>query len=290
MIREILKLMRVKQWYKNLIIFLPLIFSESLFDFTYLFFTLLGFVSLSFVSSSYYIINDIVDKEKDQKHPEKKLRPIASGKIKIWQGTVLSIFLFAISITIALNLSLYFTYFVLALFILTIIYSFFLKNEPFVDILVIAINFVIRAVSGAFVFVMNNKPYVEISSWLILCPFFLALFLDIGKREADLKLLGKKAYQHKKVLKVYNKGLTRALMLIATTLLIITYSLYVFFSDFPLLLLTLPLALYIIFRFFYLIESGSAIARHPELIYRDKRMVLAILILGVIAYLAIYVF
>ena len=288
MIKDIIKLMRVKQWYKNLIIFLPLVFSQNLFDVKFLLLTIAGFISLCVISSSYYIINDIVDREKDKKHPEKKRRPIASGKIKVWQGLIISIVLIISSILIAANLSLYFTYFVLGLFISTIIYTFFLKKEPFLDIIMIAVNFVIRAVSGAFVFLINNKPYAEISPWLILCPFFLSLFLSIGKRESDLKLLGEKAKSHKVVLGVYTKDLTRALMLIATTLLIITYSLYVFFSDFKFLLLTLPIALYLIFRFFYLIESGSEIARHPELIYKDKRVMIAIWVMMLIVYFAIY--
>ncbi len=288
MIKDIIKLIRVKQWYKNLIIFLPLVFSENLFDVRFLLLTIIGFISLCAISSSYYIINDIIDKEKDKKHPEKRDRPIASGKINVWQGIILAIILFVIAVVLAINLSWYFTYFVLALFALTMLYSFFLKNEPFLDILIIAINFVIRAVSGAFVFLIDNKPYADVSPWLILCPFFLSLFLSVGKRESDLKFLGEKATSHRKVLNVYNKDLTRALMLISTTLLIITYSLYVFFSDFKMLLLTLPIALYIIFRYFYLIESGSKIARHTELIYKDKRIIIAILIMVIIAYFAIY--
>jgi len=288
MIKDIIRLIRVKQWYKNLIIFLPLIFSVNLFNIRFLLLTIIGFISLCAISSSYYIINDIIDREKDKKHPEKRNRPIASGKIKAWQGIILAIISFVIAIVLAINLSLYFTYFVLALFLLTMLYSFFLKNEPFLDILIIAINFVIRAVSGAFVFLIDNKPYANISPWLILCPFFLSIFLSVGKRESDLKLLGAKAASHKKVLNVYNKDLTRALMLISTTLLIITYSLYVFFSEFKMLLLTLPVALYIIFRYFYLIESGSKIARHTELIYKDKRIIIAILIMIIIAYFSIY--
>ena len=288
MIKDIIKLIRVKQWYKNLIIFLPLVFSENLFDVRFLLFTVIGFISLCAVSSSYYIINDIIDKEKDKKHPEKRDRPIASGKINVWQAIILAIISFVIATVLAINLSLYFTYFVLALFALTMLYSFFLKNEPFLDILIIAINFVIRAVSGAFVFLIDNKPYADVSPWLILCPFFLSLFLSVGKRESDLMFLGEEAASHRKVLNVYNKDLTRALMLIATTLLIMTYSLYVFFSDFKILLLTLPVALYIIFRYFYLIESGSKIARHTELIYKDKRIIIAIVIMIIIAYFAIY--
>ncbi len=288
MIKNLIDLIRVKQWYKNLIIFLPLVFAENLFNVRYFLLTVIGFISLCAVSSSYYIINDIIDREKDKKHPEKKLRPIASGKIKIWQAIILAIVSFVVAIVLAINLSFYFTYFVLGLFLLTMLYSFFLKNEPFLDILVIAINFVIRAVSGAFVFLIDKKPYVIVSPWLILCPFFLSIFLSVGKRESDLKFLGEEAASHRKVLNIYNKDLTRALMLIATTLLIITYSLYVFFSEFKLLLLTLPVALYIIFRYFYLIESGSKIARHTELIYKDKRIVIAILIMIVIIYFAIY--
>jgi len=147
---------------------------------------------------------------------------------------------------------------------------------------------VIRTVSGSFVITKGIEPYIKISSWLILCPFFLALFLVTSKRESEILLLQNEAKQHKKILIGYTKKLTFALMIISTVLLISSYSLYVFFSSYPNLMFTLPFVLYLIFRFFNFVETKSAIARHPELLYKDKRSVITILIIIIITFFSIY--
>lgn len=277
MLKQLIKLCRPQQWYKNLVIFLPIIFAQKLFDLAILEKTFLGLIALCLISSANYVINDIADIERDKRHPEKKFRPLASGKVKVWQAIILAFILFPISIYIAINLSLPFLYIVLFLFLFTQLYSFWLKKEAFVDILCTAINFVTRAVAGAFVITIGILPYTRISPWLIVVPFFLSLFLSLGKREADLRVLGEKALLHKKVLNVYNKDLIRLLMAVVTALLIISYSLYSFLSISRYLLLTLPFALYTIFRYLYLIESGSVIARRPEFVVKDKRMVVGML-------------
>lgn len=281
--------MRVKQWYKNLMIFLPLIFAKDLFNINPLLLTVIGFFALSFMSSANYIINDIADRKKDRSHPEKKDRPIAAGKIKVWHGILIAAILIAVSVYLSLILSLPFLGFNILLFVSTLLYSFIFKNEPFLDIIFIAINFVIRTVSGAFVIASGYSPYIKVSSWLILCPFFLSIFLSSAKREGDLLFLGKEAEKHRKVLSIYTKDVTRALMIMSTTLLIITYTLYTFFSEFQGLLLTLPVALYIIFRYFYLVESGSEISRQTEKIYRDKKIIVAVLLMMSIIFISVYV-
>ena len=139
---QTLKLIRVKQWYKNLLIFLPIIFVGQMFNLDSLLFTLSGFFSLCFISSAAYIINDIFDRERDRVHPEKKYRPIASGELSIPRAIVASAIMLGVGILIALKLPIMFLVAGLAIFILTFIYSVFLKNEAFADILMISINFV----------------------------------------------------------------------------------------------------------------------------------------------------
>jgi len=165
-----------------------------------------------------------------------------------------------------------FFYCVISLFILSSAYSLFLKREAFVDVLVIGINFVIRASSGAYII------DVKISPWLIVGIFFLSLFLSIGKRHADLIFLGNKASKYKEVLKVYSKENTTALMIVSTALLIITYAFYSFSSEYSHLIFTLPFALYVIFRYFTLVFTGSEIARHPEKGIKDIRLVIGSLL------------
>jgi 4-hydroxybenzoate polyprenyltransferase len=287
-IKNIIKVMRIRQWYKNLIIFLPIVFAKQIFNLNSVAFTIIGFVALSLMCSTNYIINDIIDREKDRMHPEKKSRPIASGKIKVSEGILLAVILFIISGLLSFKLSLLFFGLNILLFASTLFYSLYFKNEPFLDIIVLSSNFVIRAVSGAFVITKGFLPYISVSPWLILCPFFLALFLSSSKREGDIRFLGEKAGMHRSVLTIYNKELTRALMIISTTLLIITYSLYTFYSEFKGLLISLPVVLYIIFRYFYLTETGSEISRQTEKIYKDKKIMLAVLLMMIIIFLSIY--
>ncbi|MBU4353021.1 MAG: UbiA prenyltransferase family protein [Nanoarchaeota archaeon] len=282
----LLELLRVKQWYKNLVIFLPLIFAKEFFNETALIYTIIGFFALCLISSSNYIINDVIDREKDKKNIEKKLRPIASSKIKIWQAITLSILSLILGLAISLKLSLMFAILGIALFLLSQLYTFKLKNEAFADILIISTNFVIRAVAGAFVITNGLKPYVAVSPWLILCPFFFALFLVVIKRRSESFL--KKSIEHRPVLKIYNEKTTSALMTISTALLIVSYSLYTFFSPYFFLFLTIPFVLYIIFRLFHLTEKGDEKVRHLELIYKDIRIVIPTIIIIIIAFLSIY--
>jgi 4-hydroxybenzoate polyprenyltransferase len=277
-LKKFISLMRVRQYYKNLVIFLSIIFANQLTNNAGLIRTSIGFLSLCFISSANYIINDLVDLKRDRGHPEKKLRPLASGRVRMWQALVLATLLIFLSFYIAISLSIPFFYFVVLLLSLTQLYSFFFKNIPFADVIFIAVNFIIRAISGVFVMLINGKPWLRLSPWLILCTFFLSLFISIGKRESELVLLGRKAQLHKEVLRVYTPSLTKTLMIISSTSLIMSYSFYTFLSINPYLILTLPFSLYVIFRYLYLIESGSNIARHPERFIHDKSLITGILL------------
>ncbi len=280
-ILEYIKLIRVHQWYKNLLIFLPLIFVGELFIKEIWGVMLLGFIALCLVSSSNYILNDIIDIKRDKSHPEKKSRPLASGKVSIFEAVLLLIIFLGASIYIAYGLNIMFLACVGFLFLFTLLYSVFLKKEPIADVVAISINFVVRAVSGAFIL------KVMISPWLVVCPFFLALFLAVGKRDADLRFMKGNASKHKEVLKHYNLELTNTMMIISTTCLVIAYSLYSF-SRTALLLLTLPFAIYAIFRYYYLVIKGSEIARHPEKVYKDWQLVVVGLLWAAIIFIIFY--
>jgi 4-hydroxybenzoate polyprenyltransferase len=287
-IKDIISLIRVKQWYKNLMIFLPLIFAVEISNMNAVYSTVIGFFAFSFISSVNYILNDIADIKKDRVHPEKKHRPLASGRITKPAAIFLGIALVATTGFITAELGFMFRIILVLFFILTQLYTLILKNEAFADIIMISVNFVLRAVAGTFVLSKGFEPYLRLSPWLILCPFFLAMFLAVGKREADLRLLGDKAKFHKKVFKVYTLSLTNTLMIISTTLLIISYALYSFLSVSPGLIITIPAALYCIFRYFHLVESGSEIARHPDKAYKDKRLVIGALVWGIMIFSVLY--
>jgi 4-hydroxybenzoate polyprenyltransferase len=267
------KLLRINQYYKNLVIYLPLIFSGNVFDTSLFLLTTIGFVALSLISSTNYIINDIVDAKKDAKNKEKKSRPIASGAISSRKALLIAFTLLLIGSTTGLLISKQFFIFQAALILSGMLYTFFFRNEPFLDVIIIAVNFVLRAISGAVLI------QVMVSPWLILCPFFLALFLAVGKRRAENKMLGKKATEHRKTLSIYTPELTSSLMNISTTLLIISYGLYSFLSvQGNFLLATFPAMLYVVFRYRMLEGSDPEIARHPELLIKDKRSMVAMLV------------
>ncbi|MBI4981097.1 UbiA prenyltransferase family protein [Candidatus Woesearchaeota archaeon] len=282
-ILDYINLIRARQWYKNLVIFLALFFVAQLFNSGLLFLAGLGFVALCLASSANYIINDLIDLPKDKLNPEKKHRPLASGTVNKSSAIVLAIILLIVSLILSYSLSRWFFYSVMGLVVLTQVYSLWLKEVIFADILSIATLFVIRAISGALLI------DVKISPWLILCPFFLSLFLSVGKRHSEITLLKEKSGETRKVLKEYNHGLTNSLMTISTTLLIISYALYSFLSEHQNLLFTLPFALFVIFRFYYLINSGSEIARHPEKVIKDRTMIVGMVLWVLVTLVLIYV-
>ncbi len=274
--------LRLRQWYKNLIVFLALFFSTNLFNEPLLLKTCLAFLALSTIASSSYLINDIIDRKRDLLHPEKKQRPIASGQISLFAASLLSLISLALGLWLSTYLPSVLIYILLIFWLLNLIYSFILKNILFADILTIATLFVLRAIIGALTI------DVIISPWLIMCPFFLSLFLSIGKRHADLCLLKEKASATRLVLLQYTPSLTNSLMIIATTLFVLSYALYSFLSPYNHLLYTLPFALYIIFRYYYLINSGSKIARHPEQFIYDTPLLIGILLWIIITTVLIY--
>jgi 4-hydroxybenzoate polyprenyltransferase len=263
-------------------VFLPIFFVGGLFNVEYLYLSFLGFISLCLLSSSSYVINDIVDLKKDQLHPEKRSRPLASGEVNKVLALILTIILFSLSLTLGYFINFWFLIILIGMFGLTLVYTFWLKKVIFADILTISTLFVLRAVAGALAI------QVKISPWLILCPFFLALFLAVGKRHADLLFLGDKAEITRKVLQEYTLELTNSLMIISTTLFVVSYSMYSFLSVHEYLLITLPFASYVVFRFFYLINKGSVIARSPEKAIKDYSLLAGILLwilsAGVIIY------
>lgn len=277
-----LDLMRVRQWYKNLLVFLPLLFVGKLFDIPSLLLTIAGFLSLCFISSTNYIINDILDLKKDQAHPEKKFRPLPSKRVSKNTAIAMASGSFVVSIAIALMFSTFFLFTVLAIAACTLTYSLGLKNEPFLDVLMISLNFVLRAVSGTFI--IN----IAISPWLILCPFFLALFLAVGKRHSDVLLLKEKAHAHKPVLQYYTPEITSTLLIITATATILCYALYAFMSNNGKLIFTFPIAIYVILRYMFHVYSGSSVGRNLEQAIRDWRLMTAGIIWAVLTVIILY--
>ena len=277
--KRLFHLVRAGHWYKNLLIFLPIVFGQQLFNTIALQKTIIGFIALCLASSAGYVFNDIIDMKKDVHHPEARKKYIARKILRVDLAFIFASLLFVLAVALGALLSEAFLYFVVGLFALTLIYSLWLKNEIFVDVIMISINFVLRAVSGAFVIASSCfKPYIWISPWLLVCTFLLALFIAVGKRNSELIVLGKKAAKYKPVLKHYNSQLTSSLLTITTSSLLVSYVLYTFQSVNTALVFTAPFAVYVMFRYLYLVYSGSKIPISPGKFYRDSRLLIGALL------------
>ncbi len=269
---QYLRLLRPAQWYKNLLVLLPVAFSGNLGNSSAVIQSILAFASFCALSSATYVINDYADRRTDRLHPEKANRPIASGAVTKIEALLITLALAAIGFGIGIWLPMEFLYAALGYFTLSQLYTMWLKYEAFADIIAISTNFVIRAVAGALAI------SVWISPWLIACAFFLALFLVLGKRRSDIILLKDKAQLQRKVLAAYSAEIVNRLSTLATAGLVISYTMYVFFGLHKWLYITLPIALYAVFRYEALIASGDKIARNAEYVFTDIRMVIAMLI------------
>ncbi|MCI9586104.1 MAG: decaprenyl-phosphate phosphoribosyltransferase [Bacilli bacterium] len=216
-----LKLIRVKHYLKNVLIFLPAIFAGIIFDGTVLFKTLIAFLSFSFTSSIIYVINDIRDAESDRNHPVKKNRPIASGAVPIPSAVIVVIVLLLITIALLYFSNLLFNFASLILvfyLIMNLLYSFGLKNIPLIDVAILAFGFVIRVIYGGAII------DVEVSNWLFLTVLSVSFYMALGKRRNELLKSGDK--NTRKVLTYYNKDFLDKNMYMFLALAIVFYSLW----------------------------------------------------------------
>lgn len=281
MIKELIISMRPRQWYKNLVIFIGIVFSLNLLNFNLWIDAIGAFAIFCTLSGSIYLINDILDIEKDKNHPKKRFRPIASGKLKLNYVILTVIILIALSFVISYLINLLFLVAALTFFLLLLIYSTFLKNLIIVDIMIISTGFVIRAVAGCL------AVGVLVSPWLIICAFLLALFLGIGKRRHELVLLGDDAANHRKILDGYSTKMLDQMMNITTSALIMSYSLYTFFTGKISIMLTIPFAFYGLFRYIYLVHTEN-FGGEPEMLFKDKGMILSMSLWILLVILVLY--
>jgi len=277
------RLLRINQWYKNIIIFLPLVFSLQFFFSDAVLVSVLGFIALCLVSSAGYIRNDIKDLEADKQHPTKKNRPLPSGKITIPHATGILLILLSVGLILAFFLNWKFGIMAVLLLVNTEIYSNWLKKIIFLDIFSISGNFIIRAISGV---VLIESP---LSPWLILGILFVALFLAVIKRRSELEILGDTAKNHREVLNQYNKSTLNSILLISSIMVITTYSLYSMDSvaqDWR-LVITVPIVVYIVFRQIHLASINNE-KNVSDNILKDKGTALAIIVYSIMTLYLLY--
>jgi 4-hydroxybenzoate polyprenyltransferase len=253
-LRGLLRTMRPWQWTKNAAIFAALLFDRKLTSPEYLAATIAGFALLSLTSSTIYIINDLVDIEKDRAHPSKRRRPLPSGQLSPRVAVAAAVIFPLVTLPLGFLLEPAFAAILLGYLALHIVYSFFLKNMVIIDVMSIAAGFVLRVVAGVvLVDVMRFSP------WLYVCTTLLALFLGFGKRRNELVTLREEANNHRASLEHYSIGLLDEMISIVTATTVVAYAFYTFSAEgLPenhLMMLTTPFVLYGIFRYLYLIHG-----------------------------------
>ena len=287
MIKALFKTMRPKQWTKNVLIFAALVFDRQLFHLDPFIRTLGGFFLLCLASSTIYLINDIADIEQDRQHPTKKNRPLASGALSVRVAAIAALILGVFSILASFYLGSNFGMILLLYLVINLFYSFWLKQIPIIDVLLVASGFVLRVASGVSLIVVER-----FSPWLYVCTTLLALFVSFGKRRAEITLLADKANSHRKVLDGYTLALLDQLIVIVSATTIMAYSLYTFSAenlpDNHVMMLTIPFVIYGIFRYLYLIQVENAGGAPDELILSDIPLLLTLVLWGCLSILFMY--
>lgn len=279
MILEVARSMRAYQWTKNLVIFAGLVFTLKVLDPPFVVAAVAGFFAFSLAVSGVYLLNDVLDVERDRLHPDKKTRPVASGKLSAAAATAWSAVLLTLGLAGCFLLGPRFGASAVAYVALTLAYSIFFKHVVLLDVVAIALGFVLRAAAG--VELMRDRAHagpetIELSPWLLVCAFFLALFLAIGKRRHELAVLEGDASRHRAALGGYNEKLLDQLVAVVTGATVLAYSVYTIapetlakFEGRP-IYLTIPFVLYGIFRYLYLMYAQDKGGNPSEHLLRDR--------------------
>lgn len=279
--RDLAELARPRQWYKNLLLFAGLVFGLHLFEPLLAGRAVGGFVVFCAVASSVYALNDVLDAAEDRRHPVKRHRPVASGRVAPATAVALAGALMLAGLVAASLLHLGFFAVTLAYVLLQVAYVFSLKHHVFLDLFSIASGLLLRAVAGVVL------VGVALSPWLLLCTFFLALFLGIGKRRAELRVLGEAAAAHRRNLRDYSEPLLVQATTIVTSVLVMSYSLYAFFHEQTAMMATIPFALYGLFRYLFLVGERDQ-GGEPEALFRDPPSLANLALWGLTAVFVLY--
>ncbi|MBM4045683.1 MAG: decaprenyl-phosphate phosphoribosyltransferase [Planctomycetes bacterium] len=289
MMKALIGLLRPKQWTKNLVVFAPLIFAQKFGDSALVLKTLAAFASFCLLSGGVYAFNDVLDLEKDKRHPEKKHRPLPSGRLSVPAAVLASLVATLAGLALAVSLNRETGVVALSYTALTAAYSIALKKFVVLDVLVLSVGFLLRAVAGA------CAIRVEVSPWLMMCTILLALFLALGKRRHELVLLAEDAGDHRASLSEYSAGLLDQMISIVASLTVTAYFLYTMSKGMKdrlgrigaplgpidpqyLMGLTIPFVLYGIFRYLYLIHRKEMGGSPEKVLFLDMPLLIAVVL------------
>jgi 4-hydroxybenzoate polyprenyltransferase len=283
----LVKSFRPRQWPKNIFLFAALVFDRKFLEWEPLLRTVAGFILLCMASSTVYLINDIADRKQDRLHPTKSKRPIASGALSVPAAAAAAFLLTSVSLAASFLLSPAFATLIAIYLALNLAYSFYLKHIPIVDALIVAVFYVLRVVSGAFLISVAASP------WMYVCMVLLALIISFGRRRSEIVLLEEGAADHRRVLSGYTVPLLDSFIQIVSAATIVAYSFYTFSApNLPVnhaMMLTIPFVLYSIFRYLYLVQVENSGGAPEELILTDRPLQAGIAVWGLSAMLILYI-
>ena len=284
----LLESLRPAQWTKNGFVFAALIFSHNLTDGHKVMVVSAAALLFCLMASAMYLVNDVLDAAEDRNHPLKRLRPVASGWVSrpaaLWTAALLGL----VALGAAWFLDLYFFLVLASYAAVNVLYSSVLKRIILLDVFVVATGFVLRVIGGGVVI------HVEISPWLIVCTTLLALFISLCKRRHELVLLGKNASDHRSTLRYLSPYFLDQLISIVTASTLMSYALYTLSQDVALkfpgkrLELTIPLVLYGIFRYLYLVHQDEKGGNPTRLFFTDPVLLAVVLLWAASAIVIIY--
>ena len=273
--------LRPWQWVKNLFVLAPAMFAHRIFSFEASSRAGLAFLLFCAASSAVYLINDLRDREADRNHPLKKHRPIASGTLSVRRAILLSAILAALAIGLGFqSLGSHFAGVVALYMVLNLLYSWRLKHVVILDVMILGLGFVLRVEAGA------AAVQVAVSSWILLCTIFLALFLAFSKRRHELTLLADSAASQRRVLDHYSPLFLDQMINVVTASTVVCYSLFAMDPSSAErhgreLVYTVPLVLFGVFRYLYLVYQRSDERNPTESLLTDPPFLLNILLWGV---------
>lgn len=284
MIRAWLEALRPKQWTKNLLLFAGVVFSQHLREPRLFGRAVVGFLAFSLLSGIVYLINDLRDVEQDRAHPRKRLRAIPSGRLPIRVAWISLIPLAAVVIALSWWLGPGYTLTAALYVALNLAYSFGFKAVVLLDVFIVALGFVLRAIAGVQLLV-PVAPGTELSPWLLVCTFFGALFIALGKRRRELTNAGgTQATRQRTVLDQYTPELVDQLLVIAAAASLMSYALYTIWPGTvakfhtEALLFTVPLVAYGLFRYLWLVEASEQSEDPSQVLLTDRPLAATLLL------------
>lgn len=281
----LLKTMRPRQWTKNAVVFAGLIFDGQLVVVDSLARIVLAFFLWCLVAGTIYIVNDLIDIDKDRLHPKKQKRPLPSGQLPVPVAKVAAVGVPVIAIGAALLYSPSLAVVMLAYIALHVMYSLWLKNMVIIDVFALAAGFMLRVISGVVVIVVAS-----FSPWLYVCTGFLALFLAVGKRRQELINLAEKAEEVRATYRQYTLPLLDEMLRLVLTSTVLAYTLYTFEAkpELPTMLLTIPFVLYGVMRYMYLMHVEGKGGAPDEVLFEDLPLLIDIILWGVCVLAVLY--